>query len=124
MASSPQLIRPMARAPTGIAEKNPNSFAPPDGISRHPDQFYEMLGDLVIAVALVKLRGKTPEGGTVLRLPCSIQCPALLRVLVRGNAPVLLFGPKNAQWTALAILAVALTALVTRICRRRTTLTA
>lgn len=32
-------------------------------------------------------------------------------VLFRGNVPAVAFGPKNAQWTALAILAVSLPAL-------------
>jgi len=42
--------------PWGVVYENPNSFAPIDGISRHPDQFYELLGDLMIAAVLIKLR--------------------------------------------------------------------
>lgn len=110
--------------PWGVIYENPNSFAPLDGISRHPDQFYELLGDLVIAVALVKLRGKVPEGALFFLYLVLFSVLRFFVFFVRGNAPALLFGLKNAQWTALAILAVALPALVTRIYRWRTTLTA
>src|SRR4029077_5636905 len=32
--------------PWGVVYLNPNSYAPVDGIPRHPDQYYELAGDL------------------------------------------------------------------------------
>src|SRR5581483_459931 len=48
--------------PWGLVYTNPNSYAPVDGVARHPVQFYELLGDLVIAGVLIKLRGKLSKG--------------------------------------------------------------
>lgn len=41
--------------------------------------------------------------------------PRFVLFFVRGNVPVVAFGLKNAQWTALAILAVSVPALIRRI---------
>ena len=45
------------RLPWGFIYTNPNGYAPVDGVARHPDQFYELFGDLLIAWTLLKLRG-------------------------------------------------------------------
>lgn len=110
--------------PWGVVYENPNSFAPIDGISRHPDQFYELVGDLLIAGALIKLRGKMPEGALFFVYLVLFSVLRFFVFFVRGNVPDVLFGLRNAQWTALAIFAVALPALVTSIFRRRITHTA
>jgi phosphatidylglycerol---prolipoprotein diacylglyceryl transferase len=110
--------------PWGVVYENANSFAPVDGISRHPDQFYELLGNLIITAALIKLREKMPEGALFFLYLVLFSVLRFFVFFVRGNVPELLFGLKNAQWTALAILAVALPALVTSIYRRRITHTA
>lgn len=110
--------------PWGVVYENLNSFAPVDGISRHPDQFYELAGDLIIAGALIKLRGKMPEGALFFLYLVLFSVLRFFLFFVRGNAPELLFGLKNAQWTALGILAIALPALVTRLHRARTALSA
>jgi hypothetical protein len=44
----------------------PNSCAPIDGVPRHPNQFDELLGDLVIAGIFLRLRGRLPDGGLFL----------------------------------------------------------
>ena len=49
------------KLPWGVIYTNPNSYAPMDGVPRHPDQYYELLGDLIIAGILIKLRGKEEE---------------------------------------------------------------
>jgi len=107
--------------PWGVVYENPNSFAPVDGISRHPDQFYELVGDLIIAGVLIRLRGRMPEGALFLVYLVLFSLLRFFVFFVRGNVPDVLFGLKNAQWTALAILAVALPALVTTVHRRRVT---
>jgi hypothetical protein len=52
--------------PWGVVYSNPESYAPNDGIPRHPDQYYELVGDLVIARVLLRLRGKLPDGALFL----------------------------------------------------------
>jgi phosphatidylglycerol:prolipoprotein diacylglycerol transferase len=104
--------------PWGIVYENQNSFAPIDGVSRHPDQFYELLGDLVIAAVLIKLRRKLPEGAAFFLYLVLFSVLRFFLFFVRGNVPEVLFGLKNGQWTALAILAVAVPALILRASRR------
>ena len=40
--------------PRGVVPQDPNSFAPIKRISRHSDQFYELVGDLIIAGAFAE----------------------------------------------------------------------
>ena len=101
--------------PWGVVYTNPNSYAPVHGVARHPDQFYELFGDLLIAWALVKLRRKLPDGALFCLYLLLFGGLRFLLFFVRGNVPVVAFGLKNAQWTALAILVVAVPALVWRL---------
>jgi len=58
------------RTPTdlgwGVVYRNPNSYAPLGGVPRHPDQYYELVGDLIIAAILVRLRGTMRPGSLLL----------------------------------------------------------
>jgi phosphatidylglycerol---prolipoprotein diacylglyceryl transferase len=96
------------RLPWGVVYTNPNGYAPTDGVPRHPDQYYELLGDLVIAAVLVRLRGRLPDGGLFLAYLILFSTLRFFIFFVRGSVPAVALGLKNAQWTALAILAVAL----------------
>jgi len=100
--------------PWGIVYENQNSFAPIDGLSRHPDQFYELVGDMIIAAVLIKIRRRLPEGSAFFLYLVLFSVLRFFLFFVRGNVPEVLFGLKNGQWTALAILAVAVPALVIR----------
>lgn len=93
--------------PWGVTYANPNSYAPVDGVARHPVQFYELVGDLIIAGVLVKLRGKLPDGGLFLLYLILFSILRFFLFFVRGNVAPVGLGLKNAQWTALIILAVA-----------------
>lgn len=104
----------------GVVYTHPHSYAPVDGISRHPTQFYEMAGDLAIAVVLLRFRGKLPTGSSFL---CYLVLFSILRFFlffVRGDVPVVAMGLKNGQWTALGILVVSLLGLVVGAFRRHT----
>ncbi len=101
--------------PWGVVYTNANSYAPLDGVARHPDQYYELFGDLLIAWALVKLRGKVPDGMLFLVYLLLFGTLRFLVFFVRGNVPSVAFGLKNAQWTALAIMAAAIPALAWRL---------
>jgi phosphatidylglycerol:prolipoprotein diacylglycerol transferase len=104
--------------PWGIVYENQNSFAPIDGVSRHPDQFYELLGDMIIAAVLIKIRRKLPEGAAFFLYLVLFSILRFFLFFVRGNVPELLLGLKNGQWTALVILTLAMAALVLRGSRR------
>lgn len=93
--------------PWGVVYTNPNSYAPIDGIARHPVQFYELFGDLIIAGILLKLRGKLPDGALFVMYLILFSVLRFFLFFVRGNVDAVAFGLKNAQLTALAILAVA-----------------
>jgi phosphatidylglycerol:prolipoprotein diacylglycerol transferase len=95
------------KLPWGVVYLNPNSYAPIDGVPRHPDQYYELIGDLVIAAILVRLRAKL-RPGSLLRLYLVLF--SVLRFFVfflRGNVGPIGVGLKNGQWTARAILIAA-----------------
>ncbi len=105
------------KLPWGVIYTNPNSYAPMDGVSRHPDQYYELLGDLIIAGILIKLRGKLPDGGLFLSYLILFSILRFFVFFVRGSVGPVAPGLKNAQWTALAILAVAVPVLLVRVSR-------
>lgn len=101
--------------PWGVVYTNPHSYAPIDYVARHPDQYYELFGDLLIAWALLKLRGKLPDGALFLLYLLLFSVLRFMVFFVRGNVPLVAFGLKNAQWTALTILAAVIPALVWKL---------
>lgn len=105
--------------PWGIIYTSPNSYAPNDGVARHPTPFYELLGDLVIAAILIKLRKKMPPGALFLTYLTLFAVLRFFLFFVRGDVPVVGLGLKNAQWTALVILAVSLPILIINLARMR-----
>lgn len=105
--------------PWGVVYTNPNSYAPVDGVARHPVQFYELLGDLFIAGLLVKLRGRLPDGALFVLYLILFGGFRFLLFFVRGDVSPVAMGLKNAQWTALAILLVAVPTMLTISLRGR-----
>lgn len=101
--------------PWGVVYDNPASYAPNDGVPRHPDQFYELAGDLVIAAILIRLRPRLPAGATFLLYLVLFAAFRFVLFFVRGNVPIVAFGLKNAQLTALAILMIAVPLLYVRL---------
>ena len=109
--------------PWGIVYTHPASYAPNDGVPRHPVQFYELLGDLLIAAMLLKVRGRLPQGGLFLAYLVLFGTLRFLLFFLRGDVPVVALGLTNGHWTALATVAVALPLFVSiflRQPRRRT----
>ena len=105
--------------PWGVVYTNPNSYAPVDGIPRHPDQYYELLGDLLIAAVLIKLRGKLPDGALFLLYLILFSLLRFFIFFFRGSVDPVVLGLKNAQLTALAILLVAVPLLINVISSNR-----
>ena len=105
--------------PWGVIYTNPNSYAPTDGIPRHPDQYYELIGDLLIAGILIRFRDKLSKGGLFLSYLILFSTLRFFIFFVRGSVDPVAFGLKNAQLTALAILVVALPVLIRTIRENR-----
>ena len=105
--------------PWGVVYIHPASYAPNDGMPRHPVQFYELAGDLAIAAVLLKLRGKLPDGALFLTYLVLFGAFRFLLFFFRGDVPAVALGLTNGHWTALAIVLVALPALIMVSRRRR-----
>lgn len=107
-----------ARLPWSVVYTHPASYAPNDGIPRHPVQLYELLGDLLIAEMLLKLRGRLPQGALFLTYLVLFSVLRFMLFFVRGDVPIVALGLKNGHWTALAILLVSLPILLVWMRRR------
>jgi phosphatidylglycerol---prolipoprotein diacylglyceryl transferase len=94
--------------PWGVIYTHANSYAPLDGVGRHPVQFYELAGDLIIAGILIKLRGKLQAGGLFLTYLILFSFLRFFLFFLRGDVNPVGLGLKNAQWTALFILLITL----------------
>jgi len=105
----------------GTVYVSPNSFAPIDGIARHPAQLYELVGDLIIGFVLIRWRRKLPDGMVFWSYLASFSILRFLVFFVCGNVRPVLFGLKNGQITALVLLAIALPSMVASLLRLRRT---
>ncbi len=105
--------------PWGVVYTNENSYAPVDGVARHPVQFYELLGDLAIAGMLIKMRGRVPDGVLFVVYLLLFSTLRFFLFFLRGDVAPVALGLKNAQWTALAIFVVAILSLAAISVRNR-----
>jgi phosphatidylglycerol:prolipoprotein diacylglycerol transferase len=94
--------------PWGVIYANPASYAPNDGIARHPVQFYELAGDLLIAAVLLNLRGHLPRGVLFLTYLVLFSALRFFLFFLRGDVPIVAFGLTNGHLTAVAIAAVSI----------------
>lgn len=60
----------------------------------------------------MKLRPRLPEGATFYLYLTLFAVLRFVLFFVRGNVPIVALGLKNAQWTALVLMGVALPALL------------
>jgi prolipoprotein diacylglyceryltransferase len=100
------------KLPWGVVYLNPNSYAPLDGVPRHPDQYYELAGDLVIAAILLRLLGKMRPGSLLFLYLVAFSVLRFCVFFFRGNVEPVGLRLKNGQWTASVILIVSLVALL------------
>lgn len=105
--------------PWGVVYTHPNSYAPADGVPRHPVQFYELAGDLVIAATLLRLRGRMPQGALFLAYLILFSTLRFGLFFLRGDVPAVGLGLTNGHWTALALLLVAIAVWVALLFRRQ-----
>src|SRR5712691_8398755 len=60
--------------PWNVVYDNPASYAPNDGVPRHPDQVYELVGDFLIAAVLIRLRPRLPQRRHLLAVSRPVRC--------------------------------------------------
>ena len=102
-----------------VVYTHPSSYAPNDGVPRHPVQLYELLGDLAIAGILFKMRGRLREGSLFLLYLVLFSTLRFLLFFVRGDVPVVAVGLTNGHWTALVLLMIALPLLLWTVAKPR-----
>jgi phosphatidylglycerol:prolipoprotein diacylglycerol transferase len=111
------ILGPPSNLPWAVRYTNPHSFAPA-GIAYQPAAAYELLASLVIfVIILLVLRLNPPPGTAVLTYLVAYPVSQLLLFYLRSTEPVVAFGLKQAQLTALAVLVVGVPALL--LLRRR-----
>ena len=97
---------------------NPNSFAPHLGVAYQPAGAYELLGSLVLfGLVLLVLSRHPPMGTAGIAYLIGYPVSQVLLFFLRTTEPVLVFGLKQAQLTALAMLIAVVPLLI--VLRRR-----
>ena len=99
-------------APWGFAYTNPGADVPKLGVGYQSGAFYEIVVALVIFAIVWPARGRFKRPGTLLATVVALYSAGrfLLFFAVR-DTNVVAFGLRQAQWTSLALLAVALCGL-------------
>jgi len=104
--------------PWAVRYTNPHTFAPQLGVAYQPAGAYELLGSLVLfAIVLLVLSRRPPVGFAGITYLIGYPVSQLLLFYLRSTEPVLAFGLKQAQLTALAFLVVVIPLLI--VLRRR-----
>lgn len=100
--------------PWGFVYTNPHSFAASNTIAYQPAAIYEMLCNLVLIGALYPIRKRVAPGWFAMLYVAGYCITQVIVFFWRDTEPVLALGLKQAQLTAIALLAVdvALMALV------------
>jgi phosphatidylglycerol:prolipoprotein diacylglycerol transferase len=104
--------------PWAVQYTNPHSFAPALGVSYQPAGAYELLGSLVLFGMVMLVLSRHPPSGTAgIIYLAAYPLSQLILFYFRATEPVLAFGLKQAQLTALGMLLLVLPAVV--LVRRR-----
>jgi phosphatidylglycerol:prolipoprotein diacylglycerol transferase len=112
------ILGPASNLPWATRYTNPHTFAPIPGVAYQPAGAYELLGSLALfAMVMLIIRARAPEGLTGIAYLAGYAISQFLLFFLRDTEPVILFGLKQAQVTALVMLVVVVPALV--LLRRR-----
>jgi phosphatidylglycerol:prolipoprotein diacylglycerol transferase len=99
------ILGPPTDLPWGFVYTHPDSFAPDSVTAYHPAAIYEIMANLALIAILVPLRHRLPKGGFAAAYIAGY-CVSQLIVFIWRSEPTLWLGLRQAQWTALALLAV------------------
>jgi phosphatidylglycerol:prolipoprotein diacylglycerol transferase len=99
------ILGPPTHLPWGFVYSNANSFAPSTTTAYHPAAAYEIVANLLLIAVLFPLRHRFPRGG-LLAAYVAGYCLTQLLVFQWRSQPVVAFGLRQAQVTALVVLGV------------------
>ena len=112
------ILGPPSSLPWAVRYTNPHTFAPAVGVAYQPAGAYELLGSLALfGVVLLVLSRQPPVGIAGIVYLAAYPISQVLLFYLRSTEPVLAFGLKQAQLTALAFLVVVVPLLI--VLRRR-----
>jgi len=104
--------------PGRCAYTNPHTFAPALGVAYQPAGAYELLGSLVLFLLVVAVLSRRPNDGVAgIVYLAAYPISQLVLFYFRSTEPVLAFGLKQAQLTALGMLLLVVPAVI--LLRRR-----
>jgi phosphatidylglycerol:prolipoprotein diacylglycerol transferase len=112
------ILGPPTHLPWGFVYTNANSFAPSTTTAYHPAAVYEILANLLLIAVLFPLRHRFPRGG-LLAAYVAGYCLTQLVVFEWRSQPVVALGLRQAQVTAVVVLAAEALALGAVVVRRR-----
>lgn len=98
------VIGPPTDLPWGFIYTHPDSFAPDTTTAYHPASVYAIIGNLVLIAILLPLRHRFAPGWFAIAYVGGY-CLAAMAVFYWRSEPVIALGLRQAQWTALAVLA-------------------
>lgn len=108
------ILGPPSDVPWAVIYPHPDSFAPSPTTAYHPAMFYEMLANFAILAILLPLRNRLPSGVFALAYLVAYAVSQVV-VFIWRSEPTVLFGLRQAQVTAIAVLAIAVLAIVIRL---------
>ncbi|MDQ6749026.1 MAG: prolipoprotein diacylglyceryl transferase, partial [Candidatus Dormibacteraeota bacterium] len=107
------ILGPPSNLPWATRYTNPHTFAPALGVAYQPAGAYELLASLLLfAVVSFVLSRHLPAGSAVIVYLVGYPVTQLVLFFIRSTEPVLAFGLKQAQLTALVVLLVGIPVLV------------
>jgi phosphatidylglycerol:prolipoprotein diacylglycerol transferase len=112
------ILGSVSNLPWATRYTSPNTFAPVPGVAYQPAGAYELLASLVLfGMVMLIIRGRAPDGYAGIAYLAGYSVSQILVFFLRNTEPVILFGLKQAQVTALVLLVVVVPALI--VVRRR-----
>jgi phosphatidylglycerol:prolipoprotein diacylglycerol transferase len=112
------ILGPPSNLPWAVRYTSPSTFAPHDGLAYQPAGAYELLVSLALfGLVLLVLSRRPPDGVAGIFYIAAYAVSQFLLFFMRATEPVILYGLKQAQVTALVILFVVVRGLV--VLRRR-----
>jgi phosphatidylglycerol:prolipoprotein diacylglycerol transferase len=107
------ILGPPSNLPWATRYTNPHTFAPAIGVAYQPAGAYELLTALVLFALVTFLASRRPADGTLIIVYVAAYAVSqFLLFYLRATEPVLLFGLKQAQLTAVAMLVVAVPLMI------------
>lgn len=99
------IIGPPTDLPWGFQYVHPRSFVPDHNVAYHPAAAYELLSNMVLFAGLWALRNRLPRPGLLAAFYLILYSISQFVLFFIRTEPEVALGLKQAQWTALVVLA-------------------